>query len=282
MKTAIIIPAHNEERLIAACLENYLSQTVRPDLILVVDDNSSDNTYGIVSSFSKLHPWIRGLRFHSEAVHRPGEKVVNAFNFGLSSLDVDFDLIGKFDADIILPEDYFENVVKAFEQDPELGLCSGLLYIKKGEKWIYESISNREHVRGPVKLYRHSCIRAMGGLRPGLGWDTADTFLLRYYGFRMQTLAELKIKHLRPTGASYQNSTAINQGMAYRNMRYGLVISLLAAFKMAWIKGSLGIIWNSIRGYYQAKRDQLPYLVTAEEGGFIRKYRWMLIGKKLF
>ena len=282
LKTAIIIPAYNEERIISACLETYISQTVRPDLVLIIDDNSSDKTFEIVSGFNKLNPWIRVLRFQSEARHLPGEKVVNAFNFGLSSLKASFDLIGKFDADILLPGNYFETVQKAFERDPKLGLCSGLLYIKRDEKWVYESIASKEHVRGPVKLYRQSCIEAMGGLRPGLGWDTADTILLQYYGFKMLTLTELKVKHLRPTGSSYSNSTAINQGRGYRNMRYGLAISIIASLKMAWRKGSLSIVWNSLRGYSRASKDRLPYLVTSEEGRYVRKHRWKMMGKKLF
>ncbi len=282
LKTAIIIPAHNEESFIRVCLENYISQAVKPDLVLVVDDNSSDDTYRIVVSISKAYPWIKCVKFDSEAMHRPGAKVVNAFNFGMSSLDEEFDLIGKFDADILLPENYFENVLKAFEQDPKLGLCSGLLYIEQDDRWIYESISDRAHVRGPVKLYLNNCLKAMGGLRPGLGWDTADTFLVRYYGYRMKTLPELKVKHLRPTGSSYESSLAIKQGLAYRNMRYGPMIAFLASLKMAWKKRSIKVIGESLRGYFRAASDSLPYLVTAEEGRFIRKQRWKMIGQKLF
>lgn len=282
MKTAIIIPAHNEENYIRLCLEAYISQTIKPDLLLVVDDNSTDDTAEIVASYSRLHPWIRGVHFTSESVHQPGAKVVNAFNYGKSKLKDDFDLIGKFDADIILPPNYFETVGKAFEQDPKLGLCSGLLFIEKGQEWFYESIASRSHVRGPVKLYRKTCLNAMGGLRAGLGWDTADTFLLRLHGFEMKTLPELKIKHLRPTGASYSGATAIKQGVAYRSMRYGIIISLLAALKMAWLKRSAAVVGQSIKGYRKAAREKLSYLVTVEEGRFIRKRRWQMIRRRLF
>jgi glycosyltransferase involved in cell wall biosynthesis len=282
LKTAIIIPAYNEERYIKTCLENYISQTVKPDLVLVVDDNSEDNTQQIVDSIGELHPWIRCVRYSSEAKHRPGAKVINAFSYGMSLLGDEFELIGKFDADILLPENYFDVVFQAFDQDPELGLCSGLLYIKQDDKWLYESIANRTHVRGPVKLYRKNCIRAMGGLRPGLGWDTADTFLVELHGYKMKTLPELKVKHLRPTGSSYHSSMAVKQGMAYRNMRYGLMIAFLAALKSAWTRRSLKVIWQSLRGYFGAAKDKLPYLVTSAEGRFIRKRRWKMIGQKLF
>ena len=112
-----------------------------------------------------------------------------------------FDYIGKFDADIILPPTYFEEVLTAFGRNPKVGLCSGLLYIEREGKWVYEAISRPGHVRGPVKFYSRACFQAIGGLRPFIGWDTADTLLARYHGFEVATLPSLKVKHLRPTGA---------------------------------------------------------------------------------
>lgn len=48
---SVIIPARNEERNIAKILNCLKNQSVKPDEILVVDDNSTDNTYEIASKF---------------------------------------------------------------------------------------------------------------------------------------------------------------------------------------------------------------------------------------
>lgn len=282
MKTVVIIPAHNEENYIRSCLDAYLSQTVKPDLLLVVDDNSSDQTALIVAEYGRENQWIQLVRYDSAAVHQPGAKVVRAFNYGLSQLNEKFEFIGKFDADIILPENYFEIVLKEFEKNPKIGLCSGLLYIKKGTDWIYEAIANKSHVRGPIKLYRISCFDAIGGLRSGIGWDTADVLLAQYYGFEIKTIPQLKVKHLRPTGASYSRTSAVIQGKAYYGLRYGVVISLLASLKMSWYKRSIALIWQSLQGYFQASRQRSQTLVTEAEGRFIRKYRWKKIWNSLF
>lgn len=282
MKTAIIIPAFNEEDFIRECLESFVSQTRRPDKLLVVDDNSTDRTNEIIREFASRHHWIDWSFNQSTDNHQPGAKVVRAFLHGYELLRENYQLIGKFDADIVLPAHYLESVQKEFYENKNLGLCSGLLYIQEGDQWIYESIADRSHVRGPVKLYRRSCLEAMQGLREGLGWDTADAILARYYGFEVKTLEQIKVKHLRPTGKTYDQSASFKQGQAYYQLRYGFLLSLLSAVKMAMRKKSLKIIWNSLSGYLRARQQGLTPIVNKQEGLFIRKFRWKTIRQKLF
>ncbi len=251
-------------------------------MLLIVDDHSSDKTAEIALEYTKRHAWIYLYSNPSTDERQPGAKVVNAFNYGISKLSGQYDLIGKFDADIILPTDYFKEVVNAFKANPKLGICSGLLYIQSGDEWIYEAIAARSHVRGPVKLYRRSCLDAMNGLRAGLGWDTADVLLAQYYGFETRTLPDLKVKHLRPTGAMYKKNSSFNQGLAYYGLRYRLPISVLAALKMSYYKKSAAVFRKSMQGYFYARRKRSARLVSIEEGRFIRKYRWRNIRSSLF
>ena len=282
MKTLIIIPAHNEEEHIGQCLDSFIAQIRKPDFLLVVDDNSTDGTAQIAEEYARKHHWIQVVQMNSMAEHQPGAKVVRAFNFGLSQIDRDFEYIGKFDADIILPVNYFEQVLLEFERNPQIGLCSGLLYISKGAEWVYEPIANKTHVRGPVKLYRKSCLDAMKGLRQGIGWDTADVLLARYHGYDVRTLPELHVKHLRPTAAAYSGKASILHGRAYYGLRYGVLIAFLASLKMSKNKRSFPVIWQSMRGYFLASKEKSLPLVTKNEGRFIRRYRWRNIWTSLF
>ena len=56
MKYYIIIPAHNEADFIALTLESLVSQTVVPSKVVVVNDNSTDETAAIVEGFIKYNP----------------------------------------------------------------------------------------------------------------------------------------------------------------------------------------------------------------------------------
>ena len=53
MKISVIIPAYNSERWIRRCLESVLAQSYRNLEILVVDDGSTDKTFGIAMSIAE-------------------------------------------------------------------------------------------------------------------------------------------------------------------------------------------------------------------------------------
>jgi ribosomal protein L35 len=57
-------------------------------------------------------------------------------------------------------------------------------------------------------------------------------------------------------------------------MRYGLVITLISAFKLAYKKGGISLFRNYMNGYFKAKKEKMSFLVTEEQGKFIRKLRW--------
>lgn len=51
-RVAVIIPAYNHERYIAAALDSVLNQSRQADRIIVLDDGSSDNTYSILQEYT--------------------------------------------------------------------------------------------------------------------------------------------------------------------------------------------------------------------------------------
>lgn len=280
MRISIVIPAHNEAANLKECLDSFVAQTLHPDELILVDDNSSDATHDMAMGYAQRHPWIKVLRRRSTDVHIPGKKVVDSFNFGLEHCSP-YDLIGKFDADIVLPPDYFQTVVDHFRANGRLGMCSGLLYVRKGTGWEYENIADKNHIRGPIKLYHKACFDKIGGLRPGTGWDTVDVLLAKYHGFDTLTLGQLQVRHLRPTGQGYSSKNRQAKGEALYKMRYGPILACLAALKMALQARDPLLFPQPMWGFCQAFLSGRPFYVNQEEGRFIRNLRWKGILKKL-
>ncbi|MEO1484827.1 MAG: glycosyltransferase family A protein [Bacteroidota bacterium] len=280
MRISIIIPAHNEEKHLKQCLDSFVAQSQPPDELILVDDGSSDNTYAIAQAFSEKYSWIKAYQHEASSEHLPGKKVVAAFNYGLSKAS-ETELIGKFDADIVLPAHYFEQMRNHFQSNWMLGMCGGLLYVEKNGTWVYESIADKNHIRGPIKLYLKACFEKIGGLREGVGWDTVDILLAKYHKFETLTDPELKVKHLRPTGHGYSSKKRQAKGEALYRMRYGLVLTKIAGFKMAIQAKSPMLFLQILLGYFKGFFGKLPRYVTVEEGSFIRKYRWAGIRRKL-
>ena len=146
MNYYIVIPAHNEEAFIALTLQSLVEQTVLPAKVVVVDDNSTDTTSTIVREFASQHSFIHLIQKTSEAIHLPGSKVIQAFHKGYETLDADYDIIVKLDADLILPENYFETILTIFKSDPKIGMAGGFAYIEKNGEWVLENLTYKHHI----------------------------------------------------------------------------------------------------------------------------------------
>ncbi|MCB0467796.1 MAG: glycosyltransferase family 2 protein, partial [Aequorivita sp.] len=64
-------------------------------------------------------------------------------------------------------------------------------------------------------------------------------------------------------------------------MRYGFWLTLIASAKLASKKNNFQFFIDCIQGYKKAKSQQLDFIVSENEGVFIRKLRWKNIFKKL-
>lgn len=263
-------------------LESLTNQSLLPKKVVVVNDNSTDDTKQVISDFTNRYNWISTINVTSSEDHIPGSKVIEAFYKGLETLDVNYDIICKFDADIILPKNYLEGIETLFSSDEKIGVAGGLAYIKKNNKWVYETISSKDHVRGPFKAYRKACFKSIGGLKQSIGWDTLDVLLAQFYGWKVATDDNLHVKHLKPTGITYSEKSKYLQGEAFYKMRYGFVLSFIAVFKSAFKRGSFSYFKSAIKGYFLAKKKKSEFLVTEDQGKFIRNLRWKGIFRKLF
>lgn len=282
MKYYIVIPSYNEEALIALTLQSLISQTVLPSKIVVVNDNSTDKTAEIVLDFAKENPFITLVNKTSENIHLPGSKVIQAFQKGFETLDEDYDLIVKIDADLIFPANYFETVIKHFQSDPTIGMAGGFCYIEKNGDWILENLTDKDHIRGALKAYRKETFQEIGGLKPAMGWDTVDELLCKYYNWKVVTDESLHVKHLKPTGANYNKTARYKQGEAFYSLGYGFWITAIASAKLAIMKKKPLLFLDYIRGFWKAKSAKKPMLVNAEQSKFIRNYRLQKMKEKLF
>lgn len=282
MKYYVVIPAYNEAAFIGPMLHSLASQTILPAKAVVVDDSSTDATAAIAKDFASSNSWLAVVTNQSDAVHLPGSKVIGAFQKGLDSLDADYDIIVKLDADLILPRDYFETILQVFAENPKAGMVGGFAYIERNGEWVLESLTDKDHIRGAFKAYRKECFEQMGGLRPAMGWDTADELLAKFYGWEVVTVERLKVKHLKPTGASYDKAARYKQGEAFYTLGYGFLITAIASLKLAMRKKKPLLFKDYITGFFKAKSGKKQMLVTPQQATFIRGYRWKKMKQKLF
>ena len=282
MNYYIVIPAHNEAALIGLTLESLVTQTLLPKKIVIVNDNSTDNTAEIVLAFAKDHPIISLVEKKSSSIHLPGSKVIQAFNAGLASLDEEYDVLMKADADLIFPQNYFETITKHFHSDPTIGMVGGFCYIEKNGEWVLENLTDKDHIRGALKAYRKETFKQIGGLKAQMGWDTVDELLCKFYNWKVVTDSTLHVKHLKPTGANYNKTARYKQGEAFYTLGYGFLITAIASAKLSFMKKKPFLFFDYIQGFMKAKAAKTPLMVTTEQAKFIRSYRLKKMKEKLF
>jgi len=282
MKYYIIIPAYNEEAFISLTLQSLVEQTVLPTKIVVVNDNSTDKTPEIVLAYAEKHPFITLVNKKSDAIHLPGSKVIQAFHEGEKHIDDNYDIIVKVDADLIFPNNYFETIIKHFESDEKIGMVGGFCYVEKNNEWVLENLTDKDHIRGALKAYRKVTYQQIGGLKPAMGWDTVDELLCKFYNWKVVTDESLHVKHLKPTGASYNKAARYKQGEAFYSLGYGFIITAISSIKLAMRKGKPLLFIDYLMGFWKAKSSGKPLFVTPEQAKFFRNYRWKKMREKLF
>jgi biofilm PGA synthesis N-glycosyltransferase PgaC len=269
---AIISPMKDEEAYAAQTIESVLAQTVRPIRWVLVDDASRDRTHEITSGYANQNDWIIQERIERDPIRNPGPAVVVAFNAGLKHLDgVDYDFLVKLDMDLILPPDYFENLLARFEKDKKLGIASGVYLEFSDNQWSAIQMP-AYHAAGASKVMRRQCFEGIGGYCTDVGWDTIDEIRARARGWNTRHFDDLQFKHLRPEGRGVgllRNCRKL--GVAHYLMGGGFIFLLFKIpYRMLTAKprilGGLAMLWGYLSCIFSGRRP----LVTEEEGMFYR------------
>lgn len=198
----VITPVRDEEEHLEKTINSVTSQKLKPAEWLIVDDGSTDGTAAIVDRYAAQFEWIRGLHRENRGFRKAGGGVIEAFNEGYASLRCrDWDFIVKLDGDLSFESDYFERILKHFQDDLKLGIAGGTLYgLSNGEMKIEHN--PQFHVRGATKVYRRECWEQIGGLWVAAGWDTVDEAKANMLGWKTMSIADVHAVHHRPTGAA--------------------------------------------------------------------------------
>lgn len=280
MRFLIIIPAHNEEHNLGFTLDSLQRQSFKDFKVIIVNDGSTDKTAEVIGNYTDADPRFETINLQ-KSLHQPGSKVVNAFKSGLKTQNLEnFDIICKFDADIILPGNYLEVIENAFKTNPRYGLVGGLLYIEKNGDWVYEGNSNKHHVRGPMKAYRKECFMQMGGLRETLGWDNIDSLLLENLGWKEVVLPELHVKLIKVKGSDYTVKPSDYYGRYFYFLGLNRFLAYIAASKEAMKSKSVSFFLQIVKSYESCRTKKLELKITKEEQKAINNKRWKMLKNK--
>ncbi len=136
---SIVIPAYNEEGQLALCLEAIARQTVKPLQVIVVDNNSTDNTAAI----ARTYPFVTLL---GEAKQGPAYARDRGFNAARG------DIIGRLDSDSIIAPNWVEHVERIFTDKGVNAVSGQMVYRNVALAWLFDAIDRRVRRYLSVKM----------------------------------------------------------------------------------------------------------------------------------
>ncbi len=124
---SLIIAARNEESNIKRCLDSVLRLTYPKELleVIVVNDQSSDDTAAIIAGYAKLYNHIRLEQTVDGGGHLCGK--ANALDKGIHASSGDILLFT--DADCTVPAHWVEETVKYYVT-PSVGVVAGFTFLR--------------------------------------------------------------------------------------------------------------------------------------------------------
>lgn len=231
----VLIPARNEENNIKKTLESINNQTIKPNSIIVVNDNSVDNTEKIATSTG------------AKVVNFPYQHknwVINGklgivFSFGMNFFNKNNSHFVILGADHVLPENYVEEIIKNMKTD-NVDLASGI---------IENEITNSPRGSGRIFTKRAmDCIEWK--YQPNWGFETYALFKIQSENMKTSVYPILT-KTQRPTGTNYNSKKFYHMGFSYKALGYtsfyGIGRSLTITKKFGMYNGlmfSLGFFSN--------------------------------------
>ena len=102
MNVSLVIPAYNEAANLRKCLDSVATQTIKPFEVIIVDNNSTDGTADLASSY----PFTKVIK---ESVQ--GRVYARDAGFNKAKGDV----IARVDADTVLPDNWIKYITTFYE-----------------------------------------------------------------------------------------------------------------------------------------------------------------------
>lgn len=238
-KIGVVVIARNEAENIYDTLNALFNQTISLRQIVLVDDNSTDDTVKIAKNFD-----VEILSFpetHDNWVTRP--ELAKVFNYGLRQLDVDnLDFISIVGADHILPQDYFEQLTKRMITDNSV-VASGAI---QGE------IATAP--RGSGRIIKKEYWKTIGSKLPvNYGYETYVYVKAMELGFNVRYYDNIITKTSRKTAITYKPIMYYHYGYAMRALGYPLLHTFLRAILLLKRRKGLKSFRLFLKGYFSNK-----------------------------
>ncbi len=268
---AIVTPIRNEVDHLERFAESIVSQTVAPEVLLLVENGSTDGTVELALHLAERHSWIRVIYAGAEAGPERALPIVGAFTAGLAELAPLPHAVAKVDADVTLPASYFERLLDELDREAELGVVSGTCFELDDGTWR-ERFGTGTSVWGAARAYRGACLDQLLPLEPRTAWDWIDVAEAQLRGWSTRVVRDLPFYHHRREGehapSRWAQWSAQGRAAHYLGYRpsYLILRTLFRAFRDPAAVGLLSAyVGRAIRRSGRCEKHELVSYVREQQ-----------------
>jgi cellulose synthase/poly-beta-1,6-N-acetylglucosamine synthase-like glycosyltransferase len=248
-KVSVIIPAYNEEKVIANTIEALLETKYPKKEIIFVDDGSKDNTLRIATRYKD----------QIKILHKENGGKATALNYGIQYTTGEIIVI--VDADTIIGRHSLKEIVKGFEVNEHVAAVAGNIKVRNVTNWITKCQA-LEYITGIQIVRRAFDVFGSITIVPGALGAFKKSYLLEAGAYGKDTIVEdfdQTIKLLKAGLITQGSSKATAYTEAPNTIRDFI------AQRKRWYRGNMQVLKRHSDGltnprYGYLQKLSLPYL----------------------
>jgi len=261
VKVSVICTLKNEESSVRNLIESLLSQSRKPNEIVIVDGGSTDHIIENVNSY------VRRDVTPVTLIVREGVNIVEGRNIAIRNARYNY--IASIDGGCRADKHWLQNLLKPFEEDPSTDVVAGFFLPDPRSKYeevvgelLYPKLERMSVERflpsGRSIAFKKKCWREVSGYPEWLytGEDTLFDLKLRERGYNF-TFAKDAIVYWRPRDSLYG---LFKQYFLYARGGVEAGITSMVAFE-AYGKNVIGyLLFYSSRYYLSLIKEKKFYI----------------------
>jgi len=248
-KVSIIIPAYNEEKVIASTIEALIETKYPKKEIIFVDDGSKDNTLRIATRYKD----------QIKILHKENGGKATALNYGIQYTTGEIIVI--VDADTIIGRSSLKEIVKGFEVNDHVAAVAGNIKVRNATNWITKCQA-LEYITGIQIVRRAFDVFGSITIVPGALGAFRKSYLMEAGPYGKDTIVEdfdQTIKLLKAGLITQGSSKATAYTEAPNTIRDFI------AQRKRWYRGNMQVLKRHSDGltnprYGYLQKLSLPYL----------------------
>ena len=246
-RVAILVPAHNEEKVIAQSIQSLKALNYPRFEIIIIDDGSADRTADVAEEALLDFPGGKVLR-------KPNGGKASALNLALTQTDAD--VIVAIDADTQLDPDALTWLIRHFS-DPNVGAVAGSVEVGNPDCLITRFQAIEYTVSQNLDRRAFETMRGIIVVPGAIGAWRREA-VLNVGGYDQDTLAEDADLTIKLQRAGW---TVLTEPRAIARTEAPDTVRLFLRQRFRWMFGMLQVAWKHLDAFRKPGGPGIKYLV---------------------